>query len=104
MRLVSPGALAEPQSVAAACGWSAGVRGAWKTRLQIGISGSYGGMNLGDEAILEGILGQLRATISADVTVFSRNPNDILARHEVERAICPRSLTRREMIPEIQKL
>ena len=35
-------------------------------RLQIEISGSYGGMNLGDEAILEGILGQLRATVSAD--------------------------------------
>ena len=30
-------------------------------RLRIGISGSYGGMNLGDEAILEGILDQLRA-------------------------------------------
>jgi len=25
-------------------------------QLRIGISGSYGGMNLGDEAILEGIL------------------------------------------------
>ena len=73
-------------------------------RLQIGISGSYGGMNLGDEAILEGILGQLRATMSADVTVFSRDPEDTLARHAVERVICPRSLTRREMIPEIQKL
>ena len=43
-------------------------------RLRIGISGSYGGMNLGDEAILEGILSQLRATIPADITVFSRNP------------------------------
>ena len=43
-------------------------------RFRIGISGSYGGMNLGDEAILEGILGQIRATISADVTVFSMNP------------------------------
>ena len=29
-------------------------------RIRIGISGSYGGMNLGDEAILAGILGQLR--------------------------------------------
>jgi polysaccharide pyruvyl transferase CsaB len=75
-----------------------------KSRLRIGISGSYGGMNLGDEAILEGILGQLRATVSADVTVFSRNPEDTLARHAVERAICPRSLTRREMVPEVQKL
>ena len=57
-------------------------------RLRIGISGSYGGMNLGDEAILEGILSQLRATIPADITVFSRNPPDTLARHKVERVIC----------------
>lgn len=43
-------------------------------RITIGISGSYGGMNLGDEAILEGIIAQLRATLPADITVFSRNP------------------------------
>lgn len=73
-------------------------------RLRIGISGSYGGMNLGDEAILEGMLGQLRATIPADVTVFSRNPADTLARHKVERAISARALTRRQMIPEIREL
>ena len=73
-------------------------------RLRIGISGSYGGMNLGDEAILEGILGQLRSTVAAEVTVFSRNPPDTLARHKVERAISTRSLTRREMVPEIRQL
>ena len=73
-------------------------------RLQIGISGSYGGMNLGDEAILEGILAQLRATVSADITVFSRNPSDTLARHAIERAISTRSRTRSEIIPEIQRL
>ena len=73
-------------------------------RLRIGISGSYGGMNLGDEAILEGILGQLRSTLAAEVTVFSRNPADTLARHKVERAISTRSLTRREMVPEIRQL
>jgi polysaccharide pyruvyl transferase CsaB len=73
-------------------------------RLQIGISGSYGGMNLGDEAILEGILGELRATIAADVTVFSRNPADTLARHNVEYAVPVRSLTRKEIAPEIEKL
>jgi polysaccharide pyruvyl transferase CsaB len=73
-------------------------------RIRIGISGSYGGMNLGDEAILEGILGQLRATVAANVTVFSRNPADTLARHKVERVVFPRALTRREMIPEIQQL
>jgi len=72
--------------------------------LRIGISGSYGGMNLGDEAILEGILSQLRATVPAEVTVFSKNPEDTLAGHNVEHAISTRSRTRREMIPEIQKL
>lgn len=73
-------------------------------RFRIGISGSYGGMNLGDEAILEGILRQLRATIPADITVFSRNPEDTLARHKVEYTISTRARTRREMIPEIEQL
>lgn len=73
-------------------------------RLRIGISGSYGGMNLGDEAILEGILGELRASVPAEITVFSKNPGDTLTRHKVERAIHPRTFTRREMIPEIERL
>lgn len=73
-------------------------------RPHIGISGSYGGMNLGDEAILEGILGELRAAVPAEVTVFSRNPADTLARHHVERAISARALTRRQMIPYIEEL
>lgn len=73
-------------------------------RLRIGISGSYGGMNLGDEAILEGILGQLRSTLHADMTVFSRNPADTLARHKVERSLSTRALTRRQMVPEIREL
>jgi polysaccharide pyruvyl transferase CsaB len=71
---------------------------------RVGISGSYGGMNLGDEAILEGILGELRASLSAEVTVFSRNPPDTLARHKVERAVNPRSLTRKEITPFIREL
>lgn len=73
-------------------------------RLRIGISGSYGGMNLGDEAILEGILSRIRATVPADITVFSRNPSDTMARHEVERAVSARSLTRSEVTPEIRGL
>ena len=71
---------------------------------KIGISGSYGGMNLGDEAILEGILGELRATVPAHITVFSRNPADTLARHKVDASISTRALTRREMVPEIRRL
>jgi polysaccharide pyruvyl transferase CsaB len=73
-------------------------------RLKIGISGSYGGMNLGDEAILEGILSQLRATIPADVTVFSRVASSTRAEHEVERVVPVRTLTRREIAPEVRAL
>ena len=36
-----------------------------KRRTRIGISGSYGGMNLGDEAILESILGQFQGAFDA---------------------------------------
>jgi polysaccharide pyruvyl transferase CsaB len=73
-------------------------------KFRIGISGSYGGMNLGDEAILEGILAELRATVAAEITVFSRNPADTLARHKVEQAINARALTRKEITPTIREL
>jgi polysaccharide pyruvyl transferase CsaB len=74
------------------------------SKFRIGVSGSYGGMNLGDEAILEGILGELRASIPAEVTVFSKNPADTLARHKVEHAINARTLTRKEVTPAIRPL
>lgn len=74
------------------------------TRLRVGISGSYGGMNLGDEAILDGILTQLRATVDADVTVFSRVPSDTEAEHDVERVVPVRTLTRREVAAEVRPL
>lgn len=54
---------------------------------RIGISGSYGGMNPGDEAILDGIIGQLRESLPIEITVFSRIPNDTLTRHKVDRAV-----------------
>jgi polysaccharide pyruvyl transferase CsaB len=74
------------------------------SKFRIGISGSYGGMNMGDEAILEGILGELRASLPAEVTVFSRNPADTLARHKVEHAVNVRALTRKEATPAIRNL
>src|SRR6185437_14057352 len=61
-------------------------------------------MNLGDEAILDGIVSQLRKSLPVEVTVFSRNPADTLSRHDVERAIPVRDLTRKEVTPEIQRL
>jgi polysaccharide pyruvyl transferase CsaB len=54
--------------------------------LTIGVLGSYGGRNLGDEAILSGLLADLRQLEpNARVIVFSRNPaHTTLAHPEVE--------------------
>jgi polysaccharide pyruvyl transferase CsaB len=71
---------------------------------RVGISGSYGGLNLGDEAILEGILRQLRASLPVEVTVFSRNADDTLKRHRVERAIDVRQRSREQIRPEVARL
>jgi polysaccharide pyruvyl transferase CsaB len=71
---------------------------------RVGISGSYGGLNLGDEAILEGILGELRASMPVEITVFSRNPEDTLKRHGVEHAVPVRELSREQIRPEIARL
>jgi polysaccharide pyruvyl transferase CsaB len=70
---------------------------------RIGISGSYGGMNLGDEAILQSIIAELRRRIpgSLEVLVFSMGPADTLARHDVERALPVRELSRAEVTEEI---
>lgn len=70
----------------------------------IGISGSYGGLNVGDEAILEGIVSQLRESLSVEITVFSRNPEDTLERHDVDHAVAIRDLTRDEARAVVQQL
>jgi polysaccharide pyruvyl transferase CsaB len=70
----------------------------------VGISGSYGGLNLGDEAILQSIVAQLRRDLPVEITVFSRNPEDTTRRHKVERAIPARKLSRAEILPEIERL
>jgi polysaccharide pyruvyl transferase WcaK-like protein len=61
---------------------------------RVGISGSYGGLNLGDEAMLEVILAQLRRSLPVEITVFSRHPEDTLACHRVERAGTAREVQR----------
>lgn len=73
-------------------------------RLHVGISGSYGGFNLGDEAILAGMIRELRSSLSVELVVFSRNPTDTLDRHRVERAVAIRDLTRREAREEVRGL
>jgi polysaccharide pyruvyl transferase CsaB len=71
---------------------------------RVGISGSYGGMNLGDEAILKAMITLLRNSLPVEITVFSRNPRDTLARHHVDRAIPVRELSRAEVLPEVERL
>ena len=74
-------------------------------KYRIGISGSYGGMNLGDEAILEGILKELRGTpgLEVEVVVFSRNAKDTEERHKV-RAVPIRDLHKDEVLGELKQL
>jgi polysaccharide pyruvyl transferase WcaK-like protein len=72
--------------------------------LQVGISGSYGGLNLGDEAILAGMIAKLRASLRVELTVFSRNPEDTVRRHRVERSVPIWRLTRREAREAVQRL
>ena len=71
---------------------------------RVGISGSYGGLNLGDEAILQSMLTQLRTCGPLQITVFSRDAKDTLARHKVEHAVPVRELSRDEVLPEVAAL
>ncbi len=60
-------------------------------------------MNLGDEAILEVILRELRACLDVDVVVFSHNPKDTQQRHQV-RAVPIREVHKDEVLDELRKL
>jgi polysaccharide pyruvyl transferase CsaB len=75
-----------------------------KDTYRIGITGSYGGLNLGDEAILHSMVAQLRRDLPCEITVFSRDPEDTKRRHAVERAVPVRKLSRVEIQPEVERL
>jgi len=75
-----------------------------KDAYKVGITGSYGGLNLGDEAILQSIVAQLRKDLPVEITVFSRDAEDTKRRHGVERAVPVRKLSRSEVAPEIERL
>jgi polysaccharide pyruvyl transferase CsaB len=70
----------------------------------IGITGSYGGLNLGDEAILHSIIAQLQKSLNVKITVFSRNADDTRRRHNMDKAISVRQIARDEVTPEIKGL
>jgi polysaccharide pyruvyl transferase CsaB len=75
-----------------------------KETYRIGITGSYGGMNLGDEAILQSIIAQLRRDLQVEITVFSRDAEDTKRRHAVDRVVPVRKLSRAEAVPEVERL
>jgi polysaccharide pyruvyl transferase CsaB len=75
-----------------------------KDLYRVGITGSYGGLNLGDEAILQSIITQLRRDVPVEITVFSRDPEDTKRRHGVERAVAVRKMSRAEAVPEVERL
>jgi polysaccharide pyruvyl transferase CsaB len=78
---------------------------AGKDVYRVGITGSYGGLNLGDEAILQSIIAQLRKDLpKVEVTVFSRDADDTKQRHQVERSVPVRKLSRAEVLPEVERL
>jgi polysaccharide pyruvyl transferase CsaB len=70
---------------------------------RIGISGSYGGLNLGDEAILESIASHLREALAAEIVVFSRDPEDTKRRHGVD-AVPVREMTKDESRAVVDRL
>lgn len=71
---------------------------------RVGISGSYGGMNLGDEAILASIIRGLRGSVPVEITVFTKDAEDTLRRHPVEHAVPVRQLSRDEVTAVVQDL
>ncbi|HEV7368194.1 polysaccharide pyruvyl transferase family protein [Arenibaculum sp.] len=71
----------------------------------VGISGSYGGLNLGDEAILASATAQLRMAIpGVEVIAFSRNAEHTRRNHDVDRAINARTALRDQILPEVKRL
>jgi polysaccharide pyruvyl transferase CsaB len=72
--------------------------------IQIGISGSYGGLNTGDEAILHSMIAQIRRSLPAGITVFTRSVEDTRRRHAVDRAVSLRGMSRAEAAAEIKPL
>lgn len=75
------------------------------TQPTIGILGSYGGLNVGDEAILTCIVEGLRAARpDAELVVFSRRPEHTVERHRVDRVVPWRGVSREDVLPAIERL
>ena len=72
--------------------------------LRVGLTGSYGGLNLGDEAILHVILTELRRCVPTEITVFSRDAEDTRRRHHVEQVVALRTTPRSDAHAIVSRL
>jgi polysaccharide pyruvyl transferase CsaB len=71
----------------------------------IGISGSYGGLNVGDEAILTTTLEEIRASVpDARIVVFSRNAAHTEVFQRADRVVPVRQIGRDEATAEVRRL
>jgi polysaccharide pyruvyl transferase CsaB len=72
---------------------------------RIGLLGSYGGLNVGDEAILTSIVNSLRANCPfAEIVVFSRDSGHTRTHHPVDRVVDARGGLRQAVTDEIAQL
>lgn len=75
------------------------------TGLTIGVLGSYGGRNLGDEAILTGLLADLqKQEPNARIIVFSRNPDHTRSAHPEVEAVPWEGVSRTDSSPVLAQL
>jgi polysaccharide pyruvyl transferase CsaB len=71
----------------------------------IGITGSYGGLNLGDEAILTAMIAALRGRVpSATLTVFSRDADHTRNHYDVDDVVAVRTSARDDVARHVEGL
>lgn len=71
----------------------------------VGLVGSYGGLNAGDEAILTVAIAQLRKAVAGvEIVVFSRDCKHTERHHDVDRVVAAREAVREELEAEIKRL
>ena len=68
---------------------------------KVGISGSYGGFNIGDEAILHVMIRELKNVLPVEITVFSKNVEHTRQQHPVEKVVPVRKLAKNEIVQEL---
>jgi len=71
----------------------------------VGLVGSYGGLNAGDEAILTVAIAQLREAVEGvEIVVFSRDCEHTERHHAVERVVAAREAVGEELEAEIRRM